>query len=178
MEEAHVDSTTATHMLRSEIRRLMTDRSELRQQRTDNDRSALNTERRTQVFQEMIDKLKTERYELQRSNYVLKRRSEESERKVFDAKIKARKNVEIKSEKKCANKGYVVGNIRVSRSAADSGSLYNSSVLHSDSIREPTHSINPQTPELGSCDNNNNNINSAQDNINSAIKELPGKILA
>jgi predicted RNase H-like nuclease (RuvC/YqgF family) len=99
MEEAHVNSTTATHMLRSEIRRLMADRSQLRQERIDNDRSALNTERKIQVFQEMIDKLKTERYDLQRSNYVLKRRIEDSERKVFDAKIKARKNVRNKSEK-------------------------------------------------------------------------------
>eukprot|EP00842_Homolaphlyctis_polyrhiza_P005661 jgi/Hompol1/6096/HPOL_000356-RA len=91
LEESHVNNTTSIHMLRTEIRRLYQDRSELKRVRMENEASAINIERKTELFKEMIDKLKAERYELQRANYALKRKAEEMERKYFDAKLQARR---------------------------------------------------------------------------------------
>lgn len=110
LEEMHANSTTSTQMLRSEIRRLMSDRSELKQQRSDKQRTELNIERKTQVFQEMIDKLKSERYELQRQNYVLKRKFEESDRKLFDLKLKGRKPSISIEKPKIIYKEYILSN--------------------------------------------------------------------
>ncbi|KAH9248728.1 hypothetical protein BASA81_013618 [Batrachochytrium salamandrivorans] len=94
IEKAHVNKTTSTHMLRTEIRRLYQDKKDLRKSRTENIQISMNVERNTEVLKEMVEKLKSERYELQRTNYVLKRKAEEMERKYFDAKLQARKITE------------------------------------------------------------------------------------
>ncbi|KAL2913632.1 hypothetical protein HK105_206792 [Polyrhizophydium stewartii] len=91
LEEAHVNNTTSTQMLRTEIRRLYQDRSELKHIRSENEQASAKIERKTELFREMVDKLKSERYELQRANYALKRKAEEMERKYFDAKLQARR---------------------------------------------------------------------------------------
>nr|KAJ3422477.1 hypothetical protein HK105_007856 [Polyrhizophydium stewartii] len=82
---------TSTQMLRTEIRRLYQDRSELKHIRSENEQASAKIERKTELFREMVDKLKSERYELQRANYALKRKAEEMERKYFDAKLQARR---------------------------------------------------------------------------------------
>lgn len=88
-------------MLRAEVRRLMDDRSNLKQERADKQRSTMHIERKTQVHQEMMDKLKSERYDLQKQNYTLKRQVEESDRKIYDLKIHLRLRGDVKPQKSC-----------------------------------------------------------------------------
>ena len=86
-------------MLRTEIRRLSQDRSHLRQDKAEYDRSVMHAERNTQLYKEMIDKLKTEKYELQKAVFDLKRRADEAEKKHFDLKIKLRQLEKLEAQK-------------------------------------------------------------------------------
>jgi hypothetical protein len=151
----------------------MADRKDLREQRADKDRSTMNVERKTQVYQEMIDKLKSERYEYQRQNYILKRRAEEAERKFYDAKIKARQS-NGKAQPRLSNKEYTPTDHRRPRSAAEAGSLFNSSVVHSESIRKPNPSLNPKNTntDQGSSER----AQSIRDFNTRSIKEVPGNL--
>ncbi|KAJ3254091.1 hypothetical protein HK103_007552 [Boothiomyces macroporosus] len=99
LEESNQNNITTKQMLRNEIRRLSQDRSILRQEKSDHDRALLHVEKDVQVYKEMIDKLKSERYDLQREVFTLKRRAEETERKFFDFKLKARKVEKIDQKK-------------------------------------------------------------------------------
>lgn len=165
LEEAHVNSTTSTQMLRCEIRRLMTDRSDLRQQRAEKERSTMDIERKTQVYQEIIDKLKSERYELQRQNYLIKRRADELDRKLYDSKIKARKAQDKHLVKSKLSKGRP-------KSAADTASLYNSSIVHSESVREPEPSLNPY--QTNTDTESSANYTSDREFNTRRMKEAPG----
>ena len=86
-------------MLRTEIRRLTQDRSHLRQDKADYDRSVMHIERNTLLYKEMIDKLKAEKYELQKSVFELKRRSDEADKRYFDIKMKLRQIEKIEAQK-------------------------------------------------------------------------------
>ncbi|KAJ3319323.1 hypothetical protein HDV06_006431 [Boothiomyces sp. JEL0866] len=99
LDESNQNNITTKQMLRNEIRRLSQDRSMLRQEKSDHDRALLHVEKDVQVYKEMIDKLKSERYDLQREVFTLKRRAEETERKFFDFKLKTRKVEKIDQKK-------------------------------------------------------------------------------
>jgi chromosome segregation ATPase len=90
LSESHVNHGTTKQMLRSEIRRLSQDRSTLRQEMSYQDKSILHVEKDSKLHKEMIEKLKSERYELQRQVFTLKRRADDAERKYFDEKLKSR----------------------------------------------------------------------------------------
>jgi chromosome segregation ATPase len=100
LQESHINHTTTKQMLRTEIRRLTQDRSTLRQDKAQFDKSVMHIERDTQIYKEMIDKLKSERYELQREVYELKRRADESDKKYFDLKIRLRQMEKIEAKRK------------------------------------------------------------------------------
>jgi chromosome segregation ATPase len=97
--ESHVNHQTTKQLLRTEIRRLSQDRSALRQEMANLDKSNLHVEKDVQLYKEMIEKLKSERYELQRQVFNLKRRADEAERKYFDAKLKARQQEKLEIKK-------------------------------------------------------------------------------
>ncbi|KAK6093521.1 hypothetical protein MT418_006132 [Batrachochytrium dendrobatidis] len=91
LEEADINSTTSKQMLQAEIRRLYQDRQGLKKANAESAQVSMNIERKTELFQEIVDKLKSERYELQRANYTLNRKAAEMERKYFDAKLQTRR---------------------------------------------------------------------------------------
>ncbi|KAJ3270821.1 hypothetical protein HDV01_007370 [Terramyces sp. JEL0728] len=99
LDESVQNNVTTKQMLRNEIRRLSQDRSILRQERSEHDRTLLHVEKDVIVYKEMIDKLKSERYDLQREVFTLKRRTEETERKFYDYKLKTRKVEKIDQKK-------------------------------------------------------------------------------
>lgn len=86
-------------MLRTEIRRLSQDRSHLRQDKAEFDKSVMHIERNTQLYKEMIEKLKSEKYDLQKSVFELKRRADDSDKKYFDLKIRLRQMEKIESQR-------------------------------------------------------------------------------
>lgn len=95
-------------MMRTEIRRLSQERSHLRQDKSEYDKSIMHIERNTQLYKEMIDRLKSDKYELQKSVFLLKKRADDSDRKYFDLKIKVRqieKSKEAVEAKKQAQNG-------------------------------------------------------------------------
>lgn len=82
-------------MLRTEIRRLDQDKTALRQEKTQQQKTLNNAEKDKQLSRELIEKLKADRYELNRQVYNLKKRADESERKYYDAKLKIRQHEKI-----------------------------------------------------------------------------------
>jgi chromosome segregation ATPase len=102
--ESHINHQTTKQLLRTEIRRLSQDRSNLRQEMASLDKSNLHVEKDVQLYKEMIEKLKSERYELQRQVFNLKRRADEAERKYFDAKLKARQQEKVEIKKQIQQK--------------------------------------------------------------------------
>lgn len=92
-------------MLRTEIRRVTLDRSLLRQDKIESGKSAMDGERNSQLHKEKIEKLKAERYELQRAVFDLKRRADDADRKHFDLKIKFRQMEKIDSQKQSFSVG-------------------------------------------------------------------------
>ncbi|TPX65655.1 hypothetical protein SpCBS45565_g05040 [Spizellomyces sp. 'palustris'] len=94
LEENGLNHTTSSQMLKTEIRRLYADRSDVRKARMADERATHGLERKYVLAREMVDKLKAERYELQKTNYELKNRAEQMERRYFDAKAQSRRNVE------------------------------------------------------------------------------------
>jgi chromosome segregation ATPase len=97
--ESNINHQTTKQLLRTEIRRLSQDRSTLRQEMAQQDKSVMHVEKDKQLYKEMIEKLKSERYELQRQVYDLKRRADDAERKYFDAKLKSRQNEKTEMKK-------------------------------------------------------------------------------
>ncbi|KND03985.1 uncharacterized protein SPPG_01433, partial [Spizellomyces punctatus DAOM BR117] len=94
LEENDLNHTTSSQMLKTEIRRLYADRSDVRKARMADERATHGLERKYVLAREMVDKLKAERYELQKANYELKNRAEQMERRYFDAKAQSRRNTE------------------------------------------------------------------------------------
>lgn len=80
------------------MRRLQQDKSGLKQQKAAHDKSLMHVEKDTKVYKEVIEKLRSERYELQRQVYQLKRRADESERKFFDVKLKVRQYEKVQAK--------------------------------------------------------------------------------
>lgn len=78
-------------MLKTEIRRLYTDRADVRKARMADERATQGLERKYVLAREMVDKLKKERYELQKTNYELKMRADEMEKRYVEAKMQAKK---------------------------------------------------------------------------------------
>ncbi|KAJ3342081.1 hypothetical protein HDU91_000586, partial [Kappamyces sp. JEL0680] len=105
LQESHINHTTTKQMLRTEIRRLSQDRSNLRQEKVKSEASVVHVERNTQLYKEMIDKLKSERYELQRELYGLKRRADQSDKKYFDLKMKLRQMEKLETKRKSESVG-------------------------------------------------------------------------
>jgi hypothetical protein len=77
-------------MLRSEIRRLVEDRGDLRVRGLEREKETLHRDRKLQLLQEMTDKLKSERYELSRNNHNYQKKVELLEKKLYDANLKIR----------------------------------------------------------------------------------------
>ncbi|KAI8855304.1 hypothetical protein BC829DRAFT_359316 [Chytridium lagenaria] len=94
LEETHVNSLNATNMLKTEIRRLYEDRKEVRRTRMLDEKSNQGLERKYMLAKEMVEKLKAERHELQRTAFELKVRADEMEKKYFDAQIMAKRMAE------------------------------------------------------------------------------------
>ncbi|KAJ3214334.1 hypothetical protein HDU67_001775 [Dinochytrium kinnereticum] len=94
LEEEHVNSLNATNMLKTELRRLYTDRKEVRRARMLDEKTNEGLERKYMLAKEMVEKLKAERHELQRTAFELKVKAGEMEKKYFDAQIMAKKMAE------------------------------------------------------------------------------------
>lgn len=102
-EEEHLNHATSVQLLRVEIRRLMADRSDLKQSRLDMERGNIQTDTKVQLLQEIAEKMKMERNELQRIVFKVTKRAEDAERRIYDAKISARKIVKMESIPKSQN---------------------------------------------------------------------------
>ncbi|KAL3899001.1 MAG: hypothetical protein SGCHY_002347 [Lobulomycetales sp.] len=77
---------TNTHMLKTEIRRLHQDRQAVVRSRLQDDKSSSVLERKYILVKEALDKLKTERQEIKLSNFELKCRAEDMEKRYNDLK--------------------------------------------------------------------------------------------
>ena len=118
-------------MLRTEIRRLYQDKGELKQLRSDNLQAISVQERKVELYKEMADKLKAERYELQRSNYFLKRKCDEAERKYYDSKIIMRRLVEKQQQERASTilNSTSVGNLTSLKSPSDTLNGYTTNMV-------------------------------------------------
>ncbi|KAJ3021052.1 hypothetical protein HKX48_009297 [Thoreauomyces humboldtii] len=81
LEESGITQNTSTQMLKTEIRRLYVDRSDIRQARLADERAAHGLERKYVLAREMVDKLKAERADALRRCAELGLRVEELERR-------------------------------------------------------------------------------------------------
>jgi chromosome segregation ATPase len=81
-------------MLKTEIRRLYEDRKESNKAKLTDERSSQALERKYILAREMVDKLKTERSELQRTCFELKTKADEMERRFYDAQMQAKRLAE------------------------------------------------------------------------------------
>ncbi|KAI8802630.1 hypothetical protein BJ742DRAFT_683908 [Cladochytrium replicatum] len=90
-EEANVNATTSSHMLKTEVRRLYEDRRDLRQARMLDERNTSAIERKYIVAKEMVEKVKQEKYELQKANYELRTRAEDLEKRFVEAKLQLKR---------------------------------------------------------------------------------------
>lgn len=75
------------------------DKTGLRLDKSQQEKNLSNVEKDKQLSKEMIEKLKSERYELNRQVYALKKRADESERKYYDAKLKIKSYERIEQKK-------------------------------------------------------------------------------
>ncbi|KAI9098111.1 hypothetical protein DFS34DRAFT_658819 [Phlyctochytrium arcticum] len=87
MDENNVNSSTSTGMLKTEIRRLYSDRSAVRQARMTDERATHSLERKYVLAREMVEKLKAEKYELMKGQWELKARAEEMERRWMEMRV-------------------------------------------------------------------------------------------
>ncbi|KAJ1544932.1 hypothetical protein HK096_006980 [Nowakowskiella sp. JEL0078] len=82
-------------MLKTEIRRLYDDRRDIRQARMTDEKSACVLERKYILCREMVEKTKSEKYDLQKQNFELKTRMDEMEKRYFEAKLQLKKYTQI-----------------------------------------------------------------------------------
>ncbi|KAJ3410013.1 hypothetical protein HDV05_004120 [Chytridiales sp. JEL 0842] len=94
LQEEHVDAQNATNMLKTEIRRLYEDRRLHNKDRLTDERCTQAIERKYTLAREMVDKLKLERAELQKTCFELKSKADDMEKKYHEAQLQAKKIAE------------------------------------------------------------------------------------
>ncbi|KAJ3033332.1 hypothetical protein HDV00_006488 [Rhizophlyctis rosea] len=87
LQESQVNSETSTQMLKHEIRRLYSERSQTLQARLLDDRATHALERKHVVAKEIAERLKSERTDLQKQNWDLRKRVSELESLVKELKM-------------------------------------------------------------------------------------------
>ncbi|KAJ1560198.1 hypothetical protein HK405_007911, partial [Cladochytrium tenue] len=90
VQKENVYGTTASHMLKTEIRRLHSDRREVGRARMVDERSTQVLERKCALAREQADKLRAERAELQRRCFDFRARAEKWERLYCEAQAQVR----------------------------------------------------------------------------------------
>lgn len=86
VEEVQLNDTTTTHMLKAEIRRLNQDRASVMKSRLTDEKSSSVLERKYLMTKEMLEKMKAERHELQKSCFEMKCRAEDMEKRYKELK--------------------------------------------------------------------------------------------
>ncbi|KAJ3320092.1 Coiled-coil domain-containing protein 40, partial [Blyttiomyces sp. JEL0837] len=150
LQKEHVNTHTSTNMLKTEIRRLHQDRRETSKARITDERTNQTLERKYILSKEMIDKLKSERTELQKNCFELKRRAEEMEKRWYDGQEMARKMAE--------KAGRTVGEITLR--------------LSNGSMKQPTSTTSTPLYETDGLTLPNNQQNQQQQQQNQALINL------
>ncbi|KAI8906185.1 hypothetical protein DFJ77DRAFT_477750 [Powellomyces hirtus] len=115
LEEAGVTQTTKTHMLTHEIRRLHSARQHIQLARIADERAAHGLERKYVLAREMVDKLKSERYDAAKREADLTRRLEDLEKRWCEERsVRAALEREERREKGARRDSVSLGNVRKS----------------------------------------------------------------
>lgn len=86
-------------MLKSEIRRLYQDRQNVVKERVFDDKSTSVLERKYILVKEALEKLRSERHDIQKNNFDLKCRAEDMEKRYFDLKNQYQHFAEVSKRK-------------------------------------------------------------------------------
>jgi len=182
IQESDVNNNTTKHLLSSEIRKLSQDRSKLRQEKVLIGRATLGADRSTQIQKEMIDKLKSEKYQLQRDAFELKRRADEADRKYFDLKVKVRHMEKTEAKRQKERVGKATSQIALSSSnqALDAPEISNSIHISSEKILQDLPDFQAFRLKLDSLANEKefllNENNGLKDNLKTLKEKLENAV--